>query len=270
MPVIIFILCLFLLAPGGASAQWQGGEEPDRFNLRLGGQFFTSFDTRLRVDSDTGGRGTELHLEGDLNVDKQALVVRLDGTYNFNRRHSISFSYYQVDRSGERRLQNDISFANWVYTFGTDVVKDQRFEIFKLSYGYNFLFRPKGTLGVTFGIHAMSFYSTLSALDGSVTNEADADAPVPVIGLRGHYQFAEKWRLVGTYDRLDLSIDDVKGHFGDFIVSVEHDTFNNVSFGFGLNRLNLNVDARDENLQGKIKIGFNSALLYVRVRFGAS
>ncbi len=60
MPVIIFILFLFLLALGGADAQWQGGEEPDRVNLRLGGQFFVGFDTRLRVDSDTGGRGTEL------------------------------------------------------------------------------------------------------------------------------------------------------------------------------------------------------------------
>ena len=259
-------IALALLVPAVTAAQGPDNENPDRFSFRIGAQAFTTVTTTLRLDSETLGRGTEITLEDDVNLEDSTQAVRLDGTYNFNRRHHAQFAYYDIDRKGGRATTRDIDFGDVFFPAGTEVKSVFQQEIIKLSYGYNFLIREKGKLGASIGLHTMKF--TTGLVGPNNVEEASADAPLPVIGLRGHYQFAEKWRLVGGLEWFDVQVGDVQGTFTDFILSVEHDTFDRFGFGVGINKFGLNVEASDTNLRGIIDLDFDSFVLYFRGSLG--
>ncbi len=111
--------------------------------------------------------------------------------------------------------------------------------------------------------------TALRALDGSVVQERDADAPLPVIGLEGTYALADRWRLTGSMEWFDMQSGDLQGTLVDLLASVEHQTFENVSFGIGLNRFQFDFEAGDENLSGKIDVTFDAAVIYVKGSFGS-
>ena len=75
---------IVLAAPVVAAQEAVDDLDQERFTFRVGAQLFTNFTTRLRVDSATLGRGTELVVEDDLSVEDSLQVGRLDGTYHFN------------------------------------------------------------------------------------------------------------------------------------------------------------------------------------------
>jgi hypothetical protein len=262
-------ILLLLFAPVVASAQGDDNRNPDRFQFRVGTQIFSSFTSVFRLDSETLGLGTEIGLEDDVGLEERIQVLRLDGTYNFNRRHNVALSFYDIERTGTRLTARDIQFGDEFFPAGTPVVSSFDQQILKLSYGYNFLVRERGVLGGSFGLHNMRFGTGLQAADASLGEDASADAPLPVFGLRGHYRFAERWRLVGSIEWFDVQVGDVQGTFEDFIVSVEHDTFDRFGFGFGLNNFGLDVEAGDEDLKGIIDLSFDSVVVYVRGSWGA-
>ncbi len=123
-------------------------------------------------------------------------------------------------------------------------------------------------MGASFGLHTIQLKHSVQSDNGSLSQSNTADAPLPVLGIHGSYRFAPKWRFVGSAEWFDVQAGDLQGTFLDAIVSVEHDTFENVGFGFGFNRLELDLAAGDENLRGLIAIKFDAAMFYVKGGFG--
>ena len=264
-----WFIVLALLAPGLTVAQAPESELLDgKFSFRIGGQAFTRFKTTLRVDSETLGRGTEFSLENDTNLEETITVGRLDAGYRFTDRHSMAFSYYDIDRRGSRDLSRDIEWNGEIFPISGSVESQFQQEIIKLSYAYTFLIRPKGVMAASAGLHTMKFNTSLRALDGSRQQSATADAPLPVFGIRGQYRFADKWRLVGQLEWFDVNTGDFSGTFSDYILTVEHDTWERFGFGFGLNTFGLDVRSGDEDLKGIIDIRFDSFVLYFKGTFG--
>jgi hypothetical protein len=259
-----------LLFSAAAVAQDTGSAVDDsRFEIRLGGQLFSSFTSRLRVDSDTFGLGTELELESDLAVEEGIQVGRLDGVFNFNSRHALAMSFYDISRTGSRAIARDISYGDEFYPAGTPVGSEFGQQIIKAAYRYRFLDRPRWNLSGSIGLHMAKVETGLRALDGSIVQERDADAPLPVIGLEGTYAFADRWRLTGSLEWFDMQSGDLQGTLVDLLASIEHQTFENVSFGIGLNRFQFDFEAGDENLSGKIDLTFNAAVIYIKGSFGS-
>ena len=123
-------------------------------------------------------------------------------------------------------------------------------------------------MSASFGLHTMRFETSLRTADGSLAQTRDADAPLPVLGIQGSYRFTPKWRIVGSMEWLDVKVGDFEGTFLDALISVEHDTFERVGFGFGFNRFDLDVRSGDENWRGLIELKFDSAVFYVKGGFG--
>jgi hypothetical protein len=243
--------------------------ETSRFEYRVGGQAFTSFDSVLRLDSTARGTGTELRLEDDVDLEERINVVRADGLYRFNERHQIAFAAYEIDRDGLRRISRDIEFGDESFTLNTFVASAFEQRIAKVSYGWNALVRPRGSVGPTVGLHIMSLAAGLALASEPQLDDANTTAPLPVVGVRGDYWFAPRWRLVGAYEWFDVEVGDARGVFNDFIVSVEHETFDRFGFGAGVNTLGFDVTSRDEDFTGTIDLSFRSFLLYFRGRVGA-
>jgi len=242
--------------------------DDSRVEFRVGGQIFTNLSTRLRIDSETLGIGTELSLEQDLSVEDALQVGRVDAVFRFNRRHGVAMSFYDIARDGAKLTTEDIQFGDTFYPEGTPVNSEFDQNIFKLAYRFRFVEKERATFGGSFGLHTMQIDTSLRALDGALVQEQSADAPLPVFGVQGTYEFGERWRFNGSAEWFDVQVGDLQGTFLDALLSVEHETFENFGIGFGLNRFQLDVEAGDENLRGMIDITFDAAVIYFLGSFG--
>jgi hypothetical protein len=240
-----------------------------RFEFRIGGQAFTGYETRLRIDSERLGLGTELTIEDELFVEDDISIGRVDVNYRFNQRHSIATSFYNIDRTGTRLTERDIGFGETFFPAGTPVESEFNQDVIKLAYRFRFIDRPRAWLSGSFGLHTLQLATSIRAFDGSLTSEQDADAPLPVFGVQGAYRFGEKWSFQGSTEWFDVQTGDFKGTFLDAILSLEHQTFDRFSLGFGLNRFNLDIESGDENLRGIVEVTYDAALIYFKGSFGS-
>jgi hypothetical protein len=263
----ISVLCaLFAFA---AQAQQEGFED-SRFEVRVGSQTFTSFTTRLRLDSETLGVGTELELEDDLAVDDKTGVARLDGVVRFGGRHAFAMSYYDITREGTRNISREINYGDTVFPINANVTTEFDQQIVKAAYRFRFMDKERGNLAASAGLHVMTFTTSMRATSGLTTNQKETTAPLPVIGLQGAYKLGGKWNLNGSVEWFDVQAGDLQGTFSDFIVAVEHQTLERFAFGFAMNRLGLRFDAGDADFSGRLDIKFDAGLLYVKGRFGST
>ena len=264
-----WFIALVLLAPGFAVAQAPETElVNDKFYFRVGGQAFTRFRTRVRIDSETLGQGTEITLEDATDMEEKITIARLDGVYRFTDKHSMGFSYYDIDRTGSAILDEEITWDGEV--FPIDITVESLFtqEVFELSYAYTFLLRPKGVMAATVGLHTMRFTTGLRELGGDRERTSSAEAPLPSVGIRGQYRVGEKWRFVGKINWLDVAVGNYSGTFADTLLTVEHDTWDNVGLGFGINSFRLDVESGDADLKGRLDVNFDSIVVYFKGHFG--
>lgn len=94
------------------------------------------------------------------------------------------------------------------------------------------------------------------------------EAPLPSVGIRGQYRFGEKWRFVGKINWLDVSAGEHRGTFSDTLLTMEHDTWDRVGLGFGINSFGLKLESRDSGLRGIVDINFDSLVVYFNGHFG--
>ena len=262
-------LSALLLMPIVVNAQSIGETLSEgRFTVRLGVQEFSNFRTALRVDSEILGLGTELDLETDLALDQRVSVFRLEAEIRFSRRHGLAMSHYEARRKGTRDLSMEVQFGDEIFELGTTVQTEFDEEIFKVSYRFRSIDKPRANLDLSFGLHITGFRTAMRNLGNPQSSEHEANAPLPVLGLSGSYQFANRWRVVGTAEWFDVRSGDLHGKFSDVRAAVEHDTFSRAGFGFGINRVDLQFDAGDRAFKGLIDLRFDAAMAYVFGHFG--
>ena len=74
--------------------------------------------------------------------------------------------------------------------------------------------------------------------------------------------------MVGQLQYFDLGTSDVQGKLSDQWIAVEHQTFDNAGFGFGLTRASYDFKSSDKGLLGTIDLDFDAAMVYLYGRFG--
>lgn len=260
------ILCgvFFALALSAQSATAQS-VEGDRFSLSLG-LFVTDRDTKTQLDG-TIGAGTPTNLEKDLGLDSSDNVFRLDGYYRFNGRHRIDFSVFDLSRSNSKQLERDIQWGDEFYTINTVVDTDFDLAIYKLAYTYAFLHRDNAYLGATFGIYTADTKVSIAEPSLGQAEVGDITAPLPVIGLRGEYQFAERWKIRASGEFFFLEYEDIDGSLVDLYAGVDYAILDHLSIGLGINSVALDVNASRSQYRGSIDWNYTGGLVFFKFDF---
>ncbi len=266
-----FLCVVLTLSVGGAvqsaSAQRYDDSDSDRFSLKLGSFSVRDYSTRVRIDSSAGVVGTVLDFEDTLRVDDSVVVARLDGYYRFNPRHRLNFSYFDIDRNGTATLTQDVQFGEQTFTAGTSVLSDINTEIIKLGYSYSFIHVGEFEFGIGGGLHLTKVEVGLQGSTGGQAQRVDGTSPLPVFSFRGEFNFTPKLSVQGRNEVFFISTDSYKGSFSDFLLALDHQTFDNVGFGLGFNRINFDLEATDGALRGEVETNYNGWLLYADVGF---
>jgi hypothetical protein len=239
-----------------------------RFDFSVGAAVLRNFDTTVRVFGPNGGGGGFLDLEDLLNVDDTATILRFDSTYSFNRKHSLMFTYYDLNRSGTTGINEDIDVGT-ITIPASDITTTFDTRIVKLAYRFNFVRDTRTVIGASFGLNYMGLdFGINSSLGGGFEESFRANLPLPLVGLHSQYALGEKWEMYSSIEFLQVDLGILTGYMRDVRLGINHSPFEHLGWGFGYN--GFAVDARfdaSDNLDAEVEYQFQGFLLYLRTFF---
>lgn len=249
-----------LSIPADAAAQ------DEKLSVSLG-VFLTSRDSETRIDGQIPDSGTPVDLENDLGFDKSDTVFRVDGYYRFNDKHRIDASVFDLSRSASKQIEGEIDWNDTVYPIDTVVNASLDLSVYKLAYTWSFMRRDKGYLGVTGGLYVADIGTSLSAEANALSSSGGVTAPLPVVGLRGQYDFSEKWSLRGSAEIFALEYDDYSGSLYDVYAGLDYQVSDHVAVGVGVNSVRINVGVDKTNFNGDLDWQYDGGLLFLKFDF---
>jgi|RhiMetdeSRZDD1v2_1073273.scaffolds.fasta_scaffold466802_2 hypothetical protein len=240
----------------------------DHFSISLG-TFLLNTSTDIRVDGEAR-TGTDLDLETDLGFDDTDRF-RLDGYWRFLPRQKLRLMYFDTRRSETTQLDRDITVGDTV--FPLDAVVDTTFDttVTTVSYEFAFLRGDKYEFAGLFGIHNLKFEFDMRAESqgqvGTLQESADANGPLPVVGLSGIWRFHDKFYLDAQVQYFRISIDPYDGRLSDYNASAVWQAFKHVGFGLGYNEFVTKVGVDGDNFDGDLRWRYGGARIFVTGSF---
>jgi hypothetical protein len=236
----------------------------DRWGVAGGAFFIQNAETVISLNALNGAIGTTIDLNKNLGMDDEYDTVKLEGYYRFNNHHAIVVDWYDIERAGQRTIDIDIEFGDFMFMANADITSQFDTQIFDVIYRYSFYNTEKVELAVLGGLHITSIDVSLQEVGGpGLFESASATAPLPVLGFHMRYNFLPKLSVTFDWKTLELEIGDFGGNFRDTSLVVEHRTFKNLGFGFGLQRFNVNLDAEDGQFSGSFENQWDGIFLYL-------
>jgi hypothetical protein len=269
------ILLLALIIASFLTPSLSAQEEPlpDRFNLEIGGYFIHQIDVVAELLRQAGPLevGGVVDFNQDLGLTDSVTVPRLDGDYRFNRRSAVNFSYWNIQRDATTFLGTGIDFGNISIPVGEEVYSFFDTQTLRFSYEYAFYNVPKAELGINVGLHITDIdlgISCVSCSDPNSSESAAFPAPLPVIGFNFRYKISHRWTFAGYNQHFMLDVGGFDGSLTDTRIGLSHHTFKNVGFGFGWNRIHMDVDVDVSDYRGSLETKLEGIQAYVVLSFG--
>ena len=261
---IIPTVLVLLFAMPDATAQ--PADIDDRFSVSLG-VFLTDRDTRTSLDGDIPDSGTDVDLEGTLGFDKSDTVFRIDGYYRFNEKHRVDFSAFDLSRTASKQIDEEFIWDGEVYPVDLLVNADLDLAVYKLAYTWSFMRREDWYLGASLGVYVMDTGMSIRADSGGQFSSRGTTAPLPVLGLRGQYDFSEKWTFRGSAEFFALDYGDYSGDLYDLYAGVDYQFSTHVAVGLGINSVRMDVGVDKPNFDGDLNWEYTGGLLFFKFDF---
>lgn len=244
----------------------------DKFNVSLG-TFLLSTNTTVRVDGTAGQQGSDVNLGRDLGF-SDSTRFRVDGTWRFFKRHKLRFMYFSNNTDANKSITRDITIGDTTYPASANLHSSNKTTIAELAYEYVFMQRDTFELDGSVGVHSVKFKLGVSG-DGTVggqtgqfsTETATATAPLPVVGLRGLWEFSPQWYFDGQAQYFGLKVDNVDGHLTDLRFGVTRMFGAHFGVGAGWNQFSTKVNLTKAAFEGSLKWRYSGALLYITGAF---
>ena len=261
--IIPTVLVLLFAMPEAAA---QPANMDDRFSVSLG-VFFTDRDTRTSLDGDIPDSGTEVDLEGTLGFEKSDSVFRIDGYYRFNEKHRIDVSAFDMSRTASKQIDEEFIWDGEIYPVDLQVDADLDLTVYKLAYTWSFMQREDWYLGASLGVYVMDMGMSIRADSGGQFSGSGTTAPLPVLGLRGKYEFSEKWSFRAGAEFFALDYDDYSGNLYDLYAGVDYRIRAHVAVGVGINSVRMDVGVDKPNFNGDLNWQYDGGLLFFKFDF---
>lgn len=261
---------LLLAAP--VQAQTQLRQDTFRFE---GGWFFQVADVRLRVDGETTN-GSDIDFDKDVGANSQKSNYLLGAEWRFAPNHRLGLHYFSIGRDREKTLERDITIGDDTYPVGATLKASLDTTVIPVTYSYSFYRTPESELAIAAGLHWFDISLDVSAaIDQSGaevqrSRSAQADAPLPVIGLRYDRALSSQWTLSASalLFYLKASTDlDYEGRLFSGRVATEYALTKNLALGAALNLFSVSADVDSETWSGRVRYNYWGPNLYLAAYF---
>jgi hypothetical protein len=235
----------------------------DRFKVEVS-LLSASLDTRVRIDPSLTVRGTEIQAENDLGLDNAQLLPLAEITLLPGERHLLRLNGLSARRSAQKVLSQRIVFDNEVYLRGERIDSELNLTMFGLTYGYRLLRHPRAELAATFGIQFTEVEANAVARSRVVREPESGIAPLPQLGLEGHFDFDERWTAEARLQYLSADLEDIDGSMLDARLALTWRHNPHLVFGAGYRAFSIEVDSRNDSLPGRVDASIDGPMLFLR------
>jgi hypothetical protein len=237
----------------------------DKFYFAAGA-FLPKTSTTAQLDSTALGVGTNINFEQALGMTTQKVVPDAFARWRFTDRWRFEVEYFGLNRSGDKVIEQDITWKGQTFTAGTEVVSKFDFSDLRTSVGYSFFKTPDKELGVGFGFHVASYNVALNA--SGIGDEAQkVTAPLPVFSIYGQFALTDRWAVGGRMDRFVMSYDKYQGNITSMALDLNYHPFRHVGFGLAYRSLFILLKASGTDYSALFAQTFQGPLLYMGASF---
>lgn len=271
--VLLLVLAAGLALPENASAEEGWGPGQDKWKFALGG-FFPSTDTELKID---GSRiGDRIDLEDKLNFDDSDSLFRLDGYWRFFNKHRLEFGYYQFNRDGNRRLEEQIEIGDNIFDVGFLTSSELNLGFYTIDYLYSFYQGEKWEIAGGLGVYWVDLEFSITAgldinnnpiLNGPLYESTDFSGPLPFLSLSFEYYITPKWLAIVKGGYFQLEVGDIDGTLSTLGAKLEYQFTKRWGLGVGYDYFRIDVDLVDGNLKSDIMYKYQGIQAYGILRF---
>jgi hypothetical protein len=286
MTVLAVVLVLSALLPCAAQAEepaQQPAQEklPERFMIRGGWGYVFNADTTFSING-ASGVGTAVDFSRNLGGQREDSFWRIDSLYRFNDRHSIGFSYYDVNRKGNRQLNDNITIGDTTYAAGGQMNSQLDISMYRFFYNYSFHHDEKVELAGSVGLYFADIRTSFSAnlictggptCGGGTTFAATSDsnklvAPLPSIGFLVNYNFTRRLQGQARFDWFYVETDQFKGAMNELYLGLEYRLFTHFSIGTAFDRLQIDLKYKPDGSSGwRVENDWNILYVYGALYF---
>lgn len=243
-----------------------------RFSL-IGGSSTSSFDTNARIDPEgTGEEGTLVSFENDLGLEDSTTLERFQLQWRPFARHELAATFFSAPREGMEQIDREIVFRNETYRARALVTTQWDLDYASLTYTYWLRRSERDGFGLSLGAASLALDASVTAQrdDDSltVTQEANTDVPVALIGLQGRVAFTQRFfgeASAATLPR--VTIEDYTGTALTGTARVEYRPVRWLGIGAAYHYFRLDVDVEQLDLRGALDMTIRGPEAFVRLAF---
>lgn len=237
----------------------------DKFYFAVGA-FVPKTSTSASLDSTNLGAGANVDFERALGMTTQKVVPDAAFRWRFGERWRLEAEYFELNRSGDKKIEQDITWNGVTFTTGTEVLSKFNFSDIRTSVGYSFFKRKDKEIGASFGFHVASYDVGLQA-SGTGNEAKKILAPLPVFSVYGQFALTDEWAVGGRLDRFTMSYDHYDGNVSSIGLDVHYQPFSHVGFGFAYRSLFIILRASKPDFTAQFNQTFQGPLLYMSASF---
>jgi hypothetical protein len=270
-------LCLLLSStPLPADEETLPPSGSPKFYVRLGTYLVGYNETKINISSPYL-LGINLDIDDDLNMNGDNQVGRIDGYYRIKGKHSLGFSYYELNHSGRTTAGREIELPDpdnpedkITIPIGANVDSFLDTQILRVNYIYNFYLSERAGMALNLGLH---FTRIEAGIQGELVvgdpvsvngTSVGVTAPLPVFGVKFSYKPADRLRLMYENNIFLLSYSNYEGLYTDQSLLAEYRFWKWGGIGGGININSLKLNAKDDDAERQLDLhhGIGAAQLY--------
>lgn len=253
--------------------------EEDKLDLYGGYKFalgvgaaIVNFDAKFKSTDKRNGQSVFLDLEGNLDLPDTSSVTAIYGNYNFNPKHNIGFSFFRVNRESSV-FSFDKTFED-IRVVGDATFSDST-KFFQLDYGYTLFNDDRSKINLLAGISMLDLKYVFTAdgditvdgvtTPGSILEEANVFAPLPLIGLDFWFSFTPKWSMATTVAFVAGKYEDVSAVVVKIGLNARYTFSKRVGGVIGLTSFSTDVEIEDSIKKQEISYAYDG--LFVGLHF---
>jgi hypothetical protein len=221
----------------------------DLFYLR-GSAFQGNVETFMRVDStnSTVPDGTVLSGEDNLGLDDVVEQARIEFDVRMGERNHMRVGYFKLDRYGEVRLGDNISFGDFDFQANDLFRTKLDYRQLSLNYTYSLFRGERFEAGLGLGLHIFELHAEGSE-PGTLNRDRGEEAGIfPTGAFNAAFRISKRWAVSATYNAFEIEVDEGNGSYLDGRFDIQYRWRKNfaVGLGYSVHSLDINLDDVDE------------------------
>jgi hypothetical protein len=249
--------------------------QSQKFALGIGAAIVW-FDTKLKFTDKTKENFDSIFIdpEGNLDLPEISSVTTYYGVWNINPRHSLGFSFFNVNR--ESSILNFDETLEDVRIEGEAKLTDTT-NFYQLNYGYTFFKDYRSNIKLAAGVYGIDLEYIFEAegeitVDGVTENgeiyeEASVFAPLPMIGLDFWYAFTPRWALATKVTFVIGSYEDVSATVIQAGINAQYRLTDHIGLVFGLASFDAKIDIEDDMEKQEVSYSYDGGYAGVHFMF---